>query len=83
MAWIDYSKVYDFVPHRWILGYLDVLGIAGNVRGFLEKSMKKCKLLLSLNEEDLSEVDVNRGIFQGGSTSPMTFIIYMLPVLFF
>ena len=44
MAWIDYRKAYDFVPHSWILECLDMLGIADNARSFLEKSMKKWKL---------------------------------------
>ena len=34
MAWIDYRKAYDFVPHNWILECLDMLGIADNVRSF-------------------------------------------------
>ena len=46
MAWIDYRKTYDFAPHSWILECLDMPGIANNVR-FLEKSMKKWKLLLN------------------------------------
>ena len=65
MAWKDYRKYYDFVPHSWILECLDMLGIADNVRSFLEKSMKKWKLLLTSNGSDLCEVDVNRDIFQG------------------
>ena len=52
MAWIDYVKAYDFVPRSWILECLDMLGIAVNVRSFLEKSMKKWKLLLTLNGSD-------------------------------
>ena len=60
MAWIDYRKAYDFVPHSWILNCLDMLGIADNVRSFLKKSMKKCKLLLNSNGSDLCEVDANR-----------------------
>ena len=67
MAWIDYRKAYDFAPHSWILKCLDMLGIADNVRIFLEKSMKKWKLLLTSNGSDLCKVDVNRGIFQGDS----------------
>ena len=35
MAWIDYRKAYDFAPHSWIPEYLDMLGIADNVRSFL------------------------------------------------
>ena len=80
MAWIDYRKAYDFVPHSWILECLDMFGIADNVRGFLEKSMKKWKLLLSSIGSNLSEVDVNRGIFQGNSLSPLIFVIYMIPL---
>ena len=57
MAWIDYRKAYDFVPHSWILECLDMLGIADNVRSFLEKSMKKWKLLLSSNKSDLCEFE--------------------------
>ena len=80
MAWIDYRKAYDFVPHSWILECLDMLGIADNVRSFLEKSMKKWKLLLNSNGSDLCEVDVNRGIFQGDSLSPLIFVICMIPL---
>ena len=45
MAWIDYRKAYDFVPHSWILDCLDMLSVADNVERFLEKSLKKWKLL--------------------------------------
>ena len=80
MAWIDYRKAYDLVSHSWILEYLDLLSIADNVRSFLEKSMKKWKLLLTSNGSDLCEVDVNRGIFQGDSLSSMIFVICMIPL---
>ena len=53
MAWIDYRKAYDFVPHSWILACLNMLGIAENVRSFLEKSMKKWKRRLTSNGLDL------------------------------
>ena len=80
MVWIDYRKAYDFVPHSWILECLDVLGIADNVRSFLEKIMKKWKLLLNSNGSDLCVVDVSRGIFQGDSLSPLIFVICMIPL---
>ena len=78
MAWIDYRKAYDFVPHSWILECLDMLGIADNVRSFLEKSMKKWKLLLNSNGSNLFGIDVNRGIFQGDRLSPLIFVILMI-----
>ena len=27
MAWIDYKKAYDMVPHSWIIDYLEAVGI--------------------------------------------------------
>ena len=80
ITWIDCRKAYDSVPHSWILECLDMLGSADNVRSFLEKIMKKWKLLLNLNGSDLCEVDVNRGIFQGDSLSPLIFVICMIPL---
>ena len=57
-----------------------MLSIADKVRSFLEKSMKKWKLLLSYNRLDLCEVDVNRGIFQRDSLSPLMFVICIIPL---
>ena len=39
MAWIDYKKAYDFVPHSWISECMEMFGIAENVRNFLLRSM--------------------------------------------
>ena len=80
MTWIDYTKASDFAPHSCILECLDTLGIAENVRSFLEKSMKKWEILLSSNGSELCEVDINRGIFQGESLSPLIFVICMIPL---
>ena len=41
MAWIDYKKAYDMVPHSWILECLKALGIDEGIRKLLENSMKK------------------------------------------
>ena len=47
-----------------------MFGIAENVRNFLQRSMGQWKLSLTSNGEDLDDVDVKRGIFQGDSLSP-------------
>ena len=80
MVWVDYRKAYDCIPHSWILACRDMIGIADNGRSFLEKSMKKWKLLSTSNGSDLCEVDVNRGIFQGDSVLPLIFVICMIPL---
>ena len=56
----DYRKAYEFVPHNSINECMKLIGIADNVRNFLEKSMKQWKLSLTSNGEGLGEVGVNR-----------------------
>ena len=35
MAWIDYKKAYDVVPHSWIKECLDLFGVAENIKTLL------------------------------------------------
>ena len=80
MAWIDYKKACDFVPHSWISECMEMFGIAGNVREFLQRSMVQWKLSLTSKGEELGDVDVKRGIFQGDSLSPLLFVLSMIPL---
>ena len=80
MAWIDYRKAYDMVPHSWILECAKMVGIAKNVIKTIENSMENWKTILTSNQEVLGTVNINRGIFQGDSLSPLLFIIIMIPL---
>ena len=80
MAWINYKKAYDFVPHNWINECMEMFGIAENVRNLLKKSMEQWKLSLMSDGEDLGEVNVKRAIFQGESVSPLLFVLSMVPL---
>ena len=57
-----------------------MFGIAVNVRRFLLSSMKKRKTELSSCGQQLGVVNINRGIFQGDSLSPLLFVLYMVPL---
>ena len=59
---------------------LEMFGIAENVRNLLKTSMEQWKLLLSSNGEDLEEVNVKSGIFQGASLPPRLFILSRVPL---
>ena len=59
---------------------MEIFGIAENVRDFLQGSMKQWKLSLMSNGEELGDVDIKRGIFQGDSLSPLLFVLSMIPL---
>lgn len=80
MAWIDYKKAYDMVPHSWVIETLKLGGVAENVRRLVENSMQSWATNLTSAGEHLGKVNIRRGIFQGDSLSPLLFIIAMIPL---
>ena len=79
-AWIDYKKAYDNVPHSWIQECLRIFGIADNVVGLLDQSMKTWKTELTSGNEVLGEVEIKMGIFQDDTLSPLLFVLAMIPL---
>ena len=79
MAWVGYRKAYDMVPHLWILKVLNLSKVAGNLETFIKNSMASWQTNLESNGENLREIKIKRGIFQGDSLSPLLFIMVMMP----
>ena len=80
MAWVDYKKAYDMVPHSWIVECLKMAQVPQNVTSFLQRSMRNWKTELTSCGESLGTVDIKRGIFQGDSLSPLIFVMCMIPL---
>ena len=80
MAWVDYKKAYDMVPHSWIIECLKMAQVPQNVTSFLQRSMRNWKTELTSCGESLGTVNIKRGIFQGDSLSPLIFVICMIPL---
>ena len=80
MAWIDYKKAFDMVPHSWIIECLKIYGAADNLVTLLSNTMKHWKTTLTASGTTLAEVNIRRGIFQGDSLSPLLFIVSMIPM---
>ena len=80
MAWIDYKKAYDMVPHSWILECSDSFGVAKNIKSLLVNSMEKWKVMLCSRNSELGEVEIKPGIFQGDSLSPLVFDLALIPL---
>ena len=69
MAWIDYKKAYDMVPHSWIIECLDLFGLAENIKSVSVNSMEKWKVMLFSGNSELGEVEIKGAIFQEDSLS--------------
>ena len=59
VAWIDYKKDYDMVPHTWILQCLKIIKVTDNTRNVTKKSMKNWQVELTSGEETLDQVKIN------------------------
>ena len=79
MAWVDYKKAYDMVPHSWIIEGLKMAQVVENVITFLPKSMANWKTELTSCGETLGLVDIRRGIFQGDNLSPLSSMFAWYP----
>ena len=47
MAWINYKKAYDMVPHCWIINSLKMYKISDEVINFIDKTMKTWRVELT------------------------------------
>ena len=82
MAWIDYQKAYDMIPHSSISECIEVFGVAENTKKFLENSMNDWKLELTYNGVYLLNLEIRRSIFQGDSLAPHLFVLCMVQLSF-
>ena len=54
MAWIDYRKAHDMVPHSWIIECLDLFRVvAENIKSLSVNSMEKWKVMLYSGNSEL------------------------------
>ncbi|KAK9395673.1 lig1: DNA ligase 1 [Crotalus adamanteus] len=58
MAWIDYKKAFDSLPHSWINACLENFGISKNICTFLKANMQKWKTVLTANGENFGEINI-------------------------
>ena len=78
MAWIDYRKAYDSIPHSWILKTLRMYIFNEKVIRFMEASMNNWNSTMKLHYNDgciiTDPIKIKRCIFQGDSFSPYYFV---------
>ena len=60
MAWIDYKKAYDMVPHSWILESLELVQVSDSILQFGKRSMANWQTKLASCGESLAKVNIRR-----------------------
>jgi len=82
MAWIDYQKAFDRVPHSLIIKSLELIGINNKVTAFTKNAMTYWKTRMCLHAENeligTEDIKIQCGIFQADSLSPLLFCIYLI-----
>jgi hypothetical protein len=81
MAWIDYQKASGRVPHSWIINSLEQIGITS----FSKKIMSHLRTRMRVHTEnkltETEEIEIQCGIFQVDSLSPLPFCICLIPLI--
>ena len=68
------------VPDSWIIEFLDLFGVAENIKSLLVNSIEKWKVMLRSESSELGEVEIKCGISQGDSLSPLVFVLALIPL---
>jgi len=84
VAWINYRKAFDSVPHNRLLECLQLFQFPPVLQTCLERLVPLWRTALfiqlpSCEPKYLSDVSVRRGIFQGDTLSPLLFCLSLNP----
>ena len=80
MAFIDYQKAYDSIPHSWILKSMEMCKINPQIVRLFERSFQQCIVNVVQSGSTLGKIHIKRGLFQGDAVSPIHFIIGLIPL---
>lgn len=84
LAWIDYVKAFDSIPHSWIIEALNIYRTSDQILSFLYRVMKTWKTDLNLTTTEktltIENIDIKTGIYQGDSLSALLFCVILFPL---
>ncbi|KAI5748311.1 hypothetical protein M8J77_024164 [Diaphorina citri] len=84
IAWIDYSKAFDSIPHSWLIETMNIYRIAPELLSFVTRTMTTWKIDLNLTSEQstlkVKNISLKNGIYQGDSMSPLLFCMALFPL---
>lgn len=80
VAYIDYRKAFDNIPHSYLLEVLKLYGIHPKIVSFFTDAMCKWITNVRLGNVKTKDIGIKRGIFQGDTFSPLWFCLSLCPL---
>lgn len=85
VAWIDYAKAFDSVPHSYIQWLFNAVQVPNSLKTFLTRLMTTWRVKYEVRSptggtERSSYLRIRSGVLQGDSFSPLLFCLAMAPI---
>ena len=84
VAWIDFQKAYDRVPHRWIIRALSAIGAPERIVRLVDSLAKNWETVFEARTGQgitrTKRIPYKRGVYQGDSLSPLLFCLCIIPI---
>ena len=77
VAVLDFSKAFDTVPHKRLMGKLEQFGICGEVHRWIAAFLMNRKQSVVVDGLRSEEVDVLSGVPQGTVLGPLLFLLHI------
>jgi hypothetical protein len=77
VAYLDFSKAFDTVPHKLLLNKLSRLGITGMILSWLEDYLSERSQSVRISHHLSEPISVISGVIQGSVLGPVLFLMYV------
>lgn len=79
MAYIDYRKAFDSIPHNWLIKTMEIYKVHPDIIQSISHLMARWGTQILSNDMKI-HIPIRRGIYQGDSLSPLLFCLALNPL---